>query len=169
MRLTLTLIFSILIFITSCEKSENDNEPVTGIKVGNFAPNFSLPDTIGVNKSLIDYKGDLILIEFWASWCPYCNDAHPIIKDLYEEHKRSGFKVIAISLDTSRKGWINKIKSASLPFIHISDLMGFDSPVAKTYEIGGIPRFVLIDETGKILLNVNTAEKVVDYMNNLHF
>lgn len=152
------LIISLVFGTQACKK--NEPEPVDGIKVGNVAPDFTLPDVNSNNVSLSDYKGQLVLVEFWASWCSYCKAENPELVALYDEYKDRGFNILAVSLDTQKSKWIGGIESENLDYDHVSDLKGFDSPVADMYAVSSIPQLYLVDENGIIILITTKASDV---------
>lgn len=149
------LLITLFIGIISCNK--NETAPDEKLKVGNMAPDFTLPDVNNNNVSLSDYKEHLVLIEFWASWCPYCQAENPMLVMLHNAYKSKGFKILGVSLDTDKNKWIDGIENENLGYDHVSDLKGFDSPIANLYGVGGIPTMYLVDENGMILLITNSA------------
>lgn len=118
---------------------------------GNEAPAFTLPDTNGKNVSLADYKGRVVLLDFWASWCPDCRRANPFMVELYRNYHSKGLEVIGISLDKDRDRWISAIHTDTLEWVHVSSLKGWNCPVAVEYNIHWIPTAVLIDREGRIV------------------
>ncbi len=157
----LLVLLMILGGLSSCRK-EKAPDNAEGVEVGNTAPDFTLPDISGSDQSLSDYKGQLVLIQFWASWCSYCRAENPELVDLLEEYKIKGFDILGVSLDTKRDSWTDAIENDRLNFVHLSDLKGFSSPVAEIYHVGSIPQMFLIDESGVIILITSTASAVAD-------
>lgn len=162
MKFLTTIILTVLMMIgfSSCNKTENSPGGETGIQVGQIAPDFTLPDPDGNQKSLSDYQDKLVLIQFWASWCHFCRDENPELVSLYGQYKDKGFEIVGVSLDTDKSGWLNAIADDGIEFDQLSDLMGFDSPLAADYGVSSIPRMVLTDQDGKILLITNKASEV---------
>lgn len=152
------LLITLFIAVISCNK--NETAPDEKLKTGNKAPDFTLPDINNNDVSLSDYKGQLVLIEFWASWCPYCQAENPVLVMLHNAYKNKGFKILGVSLDTDKSKWIDGIENENLGYDHASDLKGFDSPVAKLYGVGSIPTLYLLDENGMIILITNSAYDV---------
>ncbi len=111
-----------------------------------------IPDTTGIKVSLSDYigKGDWVLVDFWASWCTPCVKEFPYLKEAYNKYKDKGFKIIGISLDANREAWISAIKKNNLNWIQLSNLKGWDCPVAKDYAIQSIPMTILFNPQGFI-------------------
>lgn len=157
------LIFSLLMGLEACKKAE-DTGTSEGIKVGNVAPQFTLPDLNDMDRSLADFKGNLVVLHFWASWCSYCKAENPNLVALHNAYKQKGLKVLAVSIDTDRNKWLTGIDTENLNFDHVSDFKGFDSPIVKMYDVGSIPYMFLIDENGVILAisnrTIDVATKV---------
>lgn len=120
------------------------------VAIGNIAPNIAIPDTEGNLISLHDHRGDYILLEFWASWCAPCRQEIPGLLSIYHRYQDRGFKVIAISVDKDRQGWLNAIDKDELDWINLSNCAGWDAQ-SKSYGIKSIPQNFLLDPTGKII------------------
>ncbi|WP_179413512.1 redoxin family protein [Mucilaginibacter sp. E4BP6] len=125
------------------------------IGVGDPAPLFTLNNTNGKPISLADLKGKIVLIDFWASWCEPCRAESPNLKIQYKLYKDKGFEIISVSVDNDRKSWLKAISDDALPWIQVSDLKAFKSEAVRSYGIGGVPSFFLIDRDGKIIANTN--------------
>jgi peroxiredoxin len=125
------------------------------VVAGDQAPLFTLNDTNGKSVSLAGLKGKVVLIDFWASWCEPCRAEGPNLKEQYRLYKDKGFEILSVSLDTDRKDWLKAIADDGLTWYQVSDLKGYRSEVVKSYGIGGIPSFFLIDRNGKILANTD--------------
>ncbi|SKC19956.1 MULTISPECIES: TlpA family protein disulfide reductase [Dyadobacter] len=134
------------------------------LKIGSQAPEITLPSITGEQKSLSSMKGNLVLIDFWASWCAPCIQEQPELKRLYAKYHRPGsqsknFEIFAVSLDSKRDAWQRAITKLGLPWTQVSDLKFWASPVAKTYQLEGIPFNAIIDEKGSIIaLNLHGKE-----------
>ncbi len=112
-----------------------------------------LPDMNGKVRKLSSYigKNKLVLLECWASWCPPCMNAQPLLRANYKAYHNKGFEIVAVSLDYMEEDWKATVAEQHLDWIHISDLKRWDSQVVKTYGINGIPFNLLIDAKGNIL------------------
>lgn len=119
--------------------------------IGAIAPGFTLPDTTGKMISLANYRGQYVLVDFWASWCGPCRKENPYLVKAYNRFHAKGFEIISISIDGNKAAWCNAIQTDGLPWIHVSDLKAGQGPVPDEYGVKSIPKNVLIDKTGKII------------------
>ncbi|MFK5856426.1 MAG: TlpA disulfide reductase family protein [Bacteroidota bacterium] len=163
------IVVVIMLSINSCkDKNSGPSMPLgnidIGTNIGQTAPDFSLPDKDGNEKSLYDYHGQVVLIDFWASWCHFCREENPELIYLYSEYRSKGFEIVGVSLDTDRNNWLDAIQNDGIEFVQLSDLKGSDSPVVISYGVVGIPKMVLIDKDGKILLITSKASEVATFV-----
>lgn len=121
-------------------------------EVGHRAPDFALLDT---NPKLIrfsDYRGKVVLLNFWATWCPPCRREMPTMEKVYQEYRRRGLEVLAVSLDTGHEAVVavqvaDFMKELKLTFPALLDPK---MEVARRYRVVGIPITFLIDRRGVI-------------------
>lgn len=122
------------------------------VQVGNMAPDFTLPDSTGLkNYTLSKFRGQYVLIDFWASWCGPCKGEIPFLKQAYSTYHSKGFEIISVSLDSKRDAWLAALRQYAMPWIHISDTKGFNSIVNDLYHVPSIPKTLLLDKNGKII------------------
>ena len=132
------------------------NNPEVAVAPGTapfeYAPEITLMDVNGNEASLSSLRGQVVLIDFWASWCKPCRMENPNVVRLYDQYKDKGFTVFSVSLDTDKAKWEEAIAVDNLSWPnHVSDLQGWTSPAATSYGVNAIPATFLIDETGKVI------------------
>ena len=123
---------------------------------GSKAPYLKLSSVEGKEISLSDIGENLILIDFWASWCSPCRHENSVtVKPLYEKYKDEGFMVYSVSLDIDKEKWTKAIEKDGMSWINVSDLMGNDSPVYSIYKIKELPTTYLIEKDGLKIIAKN--------------
>ncbi len=119
---------------------------------GDLLPDIVLPDPDGDTLSLSSLKGRVVLVDFWAAWCPPCRDENPNLVRLYEMYHRKGFDIFQVSLDLRKEDWVEAIRNDRLGrWKHVSDLRYRDSEVVKQFRLTEIPASFLIDREGKVI------------------
>lgn len=121
------------------------------IPVGSEAPDFSQATPGGKMLALKDLRGQVVLIDFWASWCRPCRMEMPNVKKAYERFHGKGFEILGVSLDKSKDAWTGAIAQDGLPWKHVSDLAFWNNAAAQLYGVASIPYTVLVDRDGKVL------------------
>jgi len=124
---------------------------VSEVKVGDVAPDFQLKNLKGDLISLTSLRGQVVLIDFWASWCGPCREENPNLVRAYNQFKSKGFTVLGVSLDDDAERWRNAIAKDNLTWHHVSDLQGWNSIVSKLYNVHAIPQNFLIDKDGRVI------------------
>ncbi|RKU05864.1 hypothetical protein C6503_26860 [Candidatus Poribacteria bacterium] len=115
--------------------------------IGKPAPDFQVTDLKGEELSLKDYRGQVVLLDFWATWCGPCIAEMPKVKKTYEKHKNQKFQIIGISLDRSEAPLAAYIEKEGLSWVHYWDE---SRDVRNLYKVWGIPTAFLIDSEGII-------------------
>lgn len=118
---------------------------------GKKAPSITQFDQAGEPFALSDLKGQYVLVDFWASWCPPCREENPKLVKTYEEFKDKNFEILGVSFDREFDPWIKAIKDDKLTWKHVSDLQGWDNAAGLAYGIKAIPQNILVDPEGKVV------------------
>lgn len=128
--------------------------PLIKNEKGDPAQNFAFPDVDGKVHALSDYKGKVVYIDVWATWCGPCRKEIPHLKELEEEFKdNKDIVFMGISVDkTKDKGkWLDFLKAEGLPGLQIFAGDDADDKLMNLYQIKGIPRFILVDKEGNLV------------------
>lgn len=137
------------------------------VAVGETAPDFTLKGIDGQQVSLSDFRGQYVLVSFWASWCPYCRQENPHLLKLYEKYGGENFEILGVSLDRSHEAWLRGISEDGLLWPQISDLQGWQNEASSKYAVSSIPANVLIDPQGVIIERNVPHEDLGNTLNQL--
>ena len=109
----------------------------------------------------------IIVLDFWASWCPDCRKENPNLVKIYNEFKDKGLEIVSISLDTDEVAWKKAIADDNLTWKnHVSDLQGWRNAVAEQYTIAFIPQNLILDSNGIILEKNLSGDKMKDFISS---
>ena len=95
-------------------------------------------------------RGKVILVNFWASWCPYCVDEIPALVSLERELRGDGFCIVGVSMNYGKTGMHRFMQRAGMTWPQYHDGKRWKNPIAKKYRVSGIPETILVDKQGKI-------------------
>lgn len=130
-------LFILLLFVMAC----------VSLSCAEVSYDFTLQDLEGKPISLSDYKGKVVFIDFWATWCPPCRLSIPYVEKLYEQYKdNEDFVVLGINLEESKEDITKFMKKQKMNY----PILLSDKKVISNYKITSIPRFFLIDRNGEI-------------------
>lgn len=109
-----------------------------------------LPALNGTALHLSEFKGKVVLIDFWASWCPPCREKLPEIKTLYRESQSKGFEIVGISFDDDLGKLRRFLETEGIAWPQVADGKGWDGPRAAEFGITSLPSMWLIDRQGRL-------------------
>lgn len=144
----IAIVFLLLVSI-SCKEAPIDTTQNVEFELGKVAPNFKLKD---FNDSLIElnnYKGKVVFLEFWASWCSPCLASMPNLEKTKAEFLNKNFEIISVSLDYTQEDWSNYLKTNYPKWVNVYDLpQNQNILVSQMYGVSYIPFGILIDKNG---------------------
>jgi peroxiredoxin len=114
-------------------------------------PDFEVKDLAGKPLSIANYKGKVVLLDFWATWCPPCRAELPNVLKTYEAHHKDGFEIIGISLDKDREALTSFIKEKNMTWPQYFDGKYWKNDLAVKYGVNSIPATYLLDGQGTII------------------
>lgn len=114
---------------------------------GTLAPDFALRSLAGQNLRLSEYRGEVVMLSFWASWCGQCRQEIPELEDLYQRYQRVGLTLLGVSIDDDRRKTEDMVQTLEVSF---PVLMDERREVSRLYRVDDMPAAVLIDREGTV-------------------
>ncbi len=114
---------------------------------GQSAPDFVLKSSAGNNLRLSEYRGDVVMINFWATWCGPCRQEMPLLDDLYGRYQRVGFTLLGVNIDDDSRRAMKMIEELGVKFPVLFDE---SKDVSKLYAVEAMPVTVLVDREGTV-------------------
>lgn len=115
--------------------------------IGAPAPAFNLASQAGKDVSLSQYKGQVVMLNFWASWCGPCRQEMPLLEGIYKKYNKLGFTMLGVNVEPDSNAAVNWLKQTPVSFPILFDK---DSKVSQLYDVTGMPSTVIIDRAGKV-------------------
>jgi thiol-disulfide isomerase/thioredoxin len=130
------------------------------LAAGSNAPDFNLTDINGKMISLKDFKGKVVYIDFWATWCRPCISKMQQMKSFEEEFAKKNKDVVFVhvSLDGEADKWMSHVNQNNYPGMHLISAGGTNGGIALSYEVKAVPKFYIIDKNGKFATQPKTTE-----------
>lgn len=126
-------------------------ENLERVKIGSMAPDFSLPSTKkGVSYGPSSFRGKILVIDFWASWCGPCRQEIPHMKEIYEIYKNKGVEFLAVSVDKGTKEWEQAMSQEGMTWPQVI-APNSGKEIMQMYQFSGIPFIILLDKEGRIV------------------
>ena len=114
---------------------------------GQTAPDFVLKSSTGENLRLSEYRGDVVMINFWATWCGPCRQEMPLLDELYGRDQRVGFSLLGVNIDDDSRRAMAMVKELGVRFPVLFDE---EKKVSKLYEVEAMPLTILLDREGTV-------------------
>jgi thiol-disulfide isomerase/thioredoxin len=111
------------------------------------APPFELAAMAGKTVNLAQYKGQVVMINFWATWCGPCRTEMPLLENIYRKYKPMGFTLLGVNVEPDSAGASEWLKATPVTFPILFDT---DSKVSKLYAVQGMPSTVIVDRKGQV-------------------
>ncbi|MDR2214982.1 MAG: TlpA family protein disulfide reductase [Nevskiaceae bacterium] len=111
------------------------------------APGFELPDLSGQSINLAQYRGQVVMINFWASWCAPCRQEMPLLEQMHKKYQPLGFTMIGVNVEPDSAKAVDWLKATPVTFPILLDTA---SQVSKLYGVQGMPNTVIVDRKGNL-------------------
>lgn len=148
-------------FVSKLEKCCSDQKLIESVKriagqnaalyPGELAPDAVFYDASGTKSRISDYKGKVLYIDTWATWCGPCKREIPYLKTLEEEYHGKNVQFISVSTDKDINAWKNFIVKEQMGGLQLHQSDNFEETISKLYLVNSIPRFIIIDKAGRIV------------------
>jgi peroxiredoxin len=125
-------------------------ETMKKLKTGAEALDFKTTDITGKAISLSDYRGRVVLLDFWATWCAPCKAEMPNVKEVYATYNDKGFDILGVSMDNNRQALDSYLEEQGMTWRQVFDGKGWQAEIGQLYAVSSIPATFLIDKQGKI-------------------
>ncbi|MDJ0757968.1 MAG: TlpA disulfide reductase family protein [Woeseiaceae bacterium] len=114
---------------------------------GREAPDFALKSSTGENLRLSEYRGDVVMVNFWATWCGPCRQEMPLLEELFSRYERVGFTLLGVNIDDDPRRAVAMAQELGVTFPVVFDNT---KEVSKLYDVNAMPVTVLVDKEGRV-------------------
>ena len=162
-RIILSTMLLLATFATVVAQDLDSKYATNLLKNGTVAPEFTLRTADEKEIKLSEFRGNYVVLDFWASWCPDCRKDIPAMKQLWNDFMDYNVRIIGISFDTNKDAWVNTYwDKYQMNWTQVSELKKWkkETKIDRLYHIDWIPAMYLIDPNGKIVLGTVEIEKL---------
>ncbi len=149
------------------KKNKVENKVEDKVEENGKISNFSAKTPEGTITSLNEHLGKVTIVDFWASWCGPCRKENPNVVALYNEFHSKGLNIIGVSLDNDVAKWKKAIQKDKLTWTHVSNLKGWEDPIAVENKIVEIPATIILDANGNIIARNLRGEELKNRIKEL--
>ncbi|MDO5442963.1 MAG: TlpA disulfide reductase family protein [Bacteroidia bacterium] len=137
------------------------------IEVGTPVEDFTVKTAGGEDFTFSSLKGNYVVLDFWASWCPDCREEIPAVKELQTEYAPKGVQFISFSVDDNEEAWKGAVAEEQMEWLQVSNLIKWkENPVANFFGMGWIPTMFLIGPDGNVAGYALTASRMRTLLEN---
>jgi peroxiredoxin len=120
----------------------------SSVSIGDRAPDFALRSLAGKNLRLSEYRSEVVVLNFWASWCSKCRDAMPVLNSIYQQYQPEGLQVFSVGIDGGSPKAIEFTTDMGIAFPIMPD--NEKKTVSRMYALGSMPLTLVIDREGNV-------------------
>lgn len=118
-----------------------------GLGIGQGAPDFALPTADGHNLRLSEYRGKVVMVNFWATWCGPCRQEMPLLDDIHQRYQAAGFELLGVNIDSDSAKATDMARALGVSF---PVLLDSKRQVAELYRVNSMPLTVIVDRRGNL-------------------
>jgi len=149
------------------ERSKHSESQVPyGLGPGYRPPEFSGRDLKGTRQNIARYRDHVLVLHFWATWCPYCRSQIPELIELHEQWADKGVRVLTISTDQATETVRDFVKEQHLPYVVMAD-SDSERSIASQYAVDGVPVTYVIGRDGLILFRLRGKVPLVEVLQHV--